>query len=543
MPKRLLSILFVLLLAFPGTAAAYSLSNPAPGFGSAQYQYLISDTMFTIQALNEDAINRFLYKQGDWTNRDGSVSWLAGYQIPEYQTIPYKYNDNGTCRWDSVSVRQFYDTGGEALYGTTAAALIARKSRDYSINPIVILTTLQKESSAITQSAPASDASQMWVLGYGWNDTMAACGYDASTARGRAVAYGGIGQQIAYSIALFRSKFDQYASSYSTPFTTSDGATIQAGNRATRALYSYTPYVYNGNYNFWYYSNRWFSPIPSFNPTLIRNSSTGAIYALVDGVRYPIDSMDTFNHLRFSESSVRPMTAEEEASTSVGPLLRRLLLDTGGGVSYLINGARHPIASARIFALRGFKWEDVSPPNLMAGQIPLSLPYYELAKIPDQNGVYIMTNGRGYAFPDPETFANDWGFAWDDFASTPYYTFAPYPLDGKVTRLVKGNGSAVYLMDMGRRLPIQSAAVFDHWALAWGDVNSFDDRFLGEFREGPVLTQLAKGSGPAVYLIKNGKKQPFSSASAFTRGGYQWGDITQVSDRILDTLSTGSAIR
>lgn len=539
---RIMSGLAVSLLS-GGTALAYSLSNPAPGFGPAEYQNLISTTQFTFSAsMDASDVANFLGKQGYWSGRSGAVSWMHNYAIPEYQNVLYKYNNGGGCTWASVSVRQYNDVTSEPLYGYTVAQLIAKEARDHGINPGVMLATLEKESSAITTSSPLSDAVEKWVLGYGWNDQMAACGYNQAEAEARAVAFGGVGQQIAYATAWFQSRLITYASNYATPFTTGDGATISAANPATRALYAYTPYVYNGNYNFWNLFNSWFSPVP-YRPLLVIKRSTGAIYILTDTVRYPIDSMDTLHALGLTDNGVRDITAEEEAATSVGPLVRRLLLNTQGGVSYLINGRKHPIASARTFELRGFRWEDISPPNPIADLIPSGLPYYELAKMPNSPGIFIMTNNRGYAFPDPETYARDWGFRWDDFATTPTYTFAPFPLDGRVTRLVKGSGPAVYLMDGGKRLPIQSAAVFNHWSLSWGDINQFDDRFVGEFPQGRVLGQLAKGSGPAVYLIQNGRKQPFASAAAFTGRGYRWQDVVTVSDALLGTLATGSTIR
>lgn len=244
---------------------------------------IISDSAFTSQIYDANGIQAFLQQKG---------SWLASYTLPEYQNVFYQFKDaSGNCQSNTISVRQFYDTGGDALFGMSAASLIASQATKYGVNAQVLLAELQKESTAITRSTQKSDINTAWVLGVGWNDTMAACGYDEATAHQRALDWGGIGQQIAYAYKFALIKFyNSYATTYNTAFTTLDGTVIRAENRATRSLYAYTPYV-AGARSFWTIFNDYF---PSYshvfvgqtaNPTLapgaanqftvtVRNSGT-----------------------------------------------------------------------------------------------------------------------------------------------------------------------------------------------------------------------------------------------------------------------------
>lgn len=458
---------------------------------------------------------------------------------------------------------------GEGANGRSAAQIIWEASRSnisdfgvaarpsnpfpVSVNPHVILVTLQKEQSLIlnTSYQPGSENTRRALK--------AAMGMGCPDSGGCSDSWYGFYNQVIYGTAQLYLHFwraqngitntnparqigDTINFNAVLPSVCNDPrfSNVTIANAATAAFYRYTTGC-NGNYNVWFYMNKWFTP-SAFSPqALVRNPESGAIYVVYNSVRYPIDSMETFRALGFSESSVTVWN-QNEAWMSEGPLVKRLLLAPDGSISYLINGRRHPIASPRTFELR-FRWQDISARIPFADQIPYSLPYYELAKMPGVDAIYIMTNGRGYSFPDPETYANDWGFKWDDFATTPSYTFDPYPLDGRVTKYVKGSGPAVFIMDGGRRLPVQSADAYNHWKFDWSGINTFDDRFLSEFQQGPLLTRLAKGSGSAVYYIENGTKRPIASAAAFTKNKFNWSDVTQVSDRLLNTLPTGSSIR
>ncbi len=199
---------------------------------------------------------------------------------------------NSVCL-KNLQVLGLYDDNRDGLgdepYGkgknikVSAATLIKQAADLYDISPKVIMVTLQKEQGLITRT----DCPQ-WryntALGYGCPDS-APC--DDS-------AYG-FTRQVDYGVWHFKGFFnDTYPVPPTVPGSkfiaynpdgSCGGKTINIRNRATAALYSYTPYQPNkaalaaglgeatcgayGNRNFFYYFTSWFGTTrgtPFFKP-------------------------------------------------------------------------------------------------------------------------------------------------------------------------------------------------------------------------------------------------------------------------------------
>ena len=540
------SLLLIFAPQFALADDAYTLNSPAPGFGPGQYQNLISDAVFTAPDLNQSDIESFLQHTGSWAGRSyaKNVSWLSNYQIPEYQTVPYKYKSGNDCIWDTIAVRQYNDITSEALYGQTVAALMAKKGHDKLINPAVLLATLQKESSAISNAAPDSDAVAMWVLGYGWNYTMASCGYNQSQAQARAVAYGGVGQQIAYAMSGLRGLYNTYSSSYATPFTTVDGATIVAANASTRALYAYTPYVYNGNYNFWNFFNQWFVPV-NFSVTGLTRGSDGTVYVVVDNALWPVTGAG-FNAWGFSWSNVTLLSDHPEwQSLPIKGTFSNLALADDGTIYAIDGGKKRPIPSARVFQRNNFNWSDVQAlPSSLLERVPFGLPMYELV-LPNGDGtVYLTTAGTRYAVSG-DIFNNAWAFTFTETAKVPAYAVARYPVGQLLTRLAVADGGdgTVFLMDRGYGYKV-SAAVAKAWNLDLSQIRTVGPTMLDERGAGGMLTTLVKqdaGDG-TIYLVQNGTKRPIAR-SYWLANRLSFDDVRSISASLINTLATGSTLR
>lgn len=219
-----LSFVFIFLCFSESAKAEYS------------KEYVIDDAIMldkgTMSAVD---INNFLASKG---------SWLANYNIPEYISVPYPLSSGGL---GYVDTRQFNDVTGEPLYGKNVAQLIYDEAQSHNVNPRVIITILQKESSAITRNVPSSLTTQTWPLFYMYDESMESClkygtNCNDSAFRTRSIMYGGIGQQIAYATAWFKVRYDQYFASQSLTVTV-DGTTFTCTNAATRILYIYTPHI------------------------------------------------------------------------------------------------------------------------------------------------------------------------------------------------------------------------------------------------------------------------------------------------------------
>lgn len=163
----------------------------------------------------------------------------------------------------------------EDFNGESAAQIIWRAAQDYNINPRVIIVLLEKEQGLITDTWP-NHIQYRSATGFGCPDT-AAC--DAQ--------YYGLKNQVRHAAKLFRSVLDGGWSNYPVgqnyirynPKSWCGGSVVNIENRATSALYRYTPYQPNqsslnagygtgdacgayGNRNFWLFFSDWFgSPV------------------------------------------------------------------------------------------------------------------------------------------------------------------------------------------------------------------------------------------------------------------------------------------
>lgn len=158
--------------------------------------------------------------------------------------------------------------------GKSGAQIIYDASAEFGINPQVLLVLLQKEQGLITDTWPLA-LQYRSATGYGCPDT-APCDSE----------YYGLTNQVRWAARMFRSIMNVSPGWY-TPYTTGNnyirwsptascgGSTVNIENRATQALYNYTPYQPNqaalnadygtgdgcsayGNRNFYLYFRDWF---------------------------------------------------------------------------------------------------------------------------------------------------------------------------------------------------------------------------------------------------------------------------------------------
>lgn len=170
----------------------------------------------------------------------------------------------------SIKDGHFVCMADEDFNGETAAHIIWQAAQDYKINPQVLIVLLQKEQGLVTDTWP-NHIQYRSATGYGCPDT-APC--DSQ--------YYGLKNQIRMAARLFRTVLDGGWTNYPlgenyvlyNPNRTCGGSVINIENRATSALYRYTPYQPNagalaagygtahcgayGNRNFYLYFTNWF---------------------------------------------------------------------------------------------------------------------------------------------------------------------------------------------------------------------------------------------------------------------------------------------
>ncbi len=241
-------------------SSAASLSGFNPG-------NIISDAvMSNYNSMSVEDIQKFLSSKNKCqnTNYNQYLSLKASYPNTDW------HFDNG--HFVCLSEERFGD-GTVIGQGQTAAEIIYQAAQDYKINPQVILVLLQKEQGLITDTYPNSRQYRS-ATGYGCPDT-AAC--DAK--------YYGFKNQVRNAAALFRDVLNRGYAAYPektkgvyigyNPNYNCGRSEVYIENRATAALYRYTPYQPNsaalaagygtgdtcsayGNRNFYLYFTDWF---------------------------------------------------------------------------------------------------------------------------------------------------------------------------------------------------------------------------------------------------------------------------------------------
>ena len=219
--------------------------------GNIMSDYVMSNK----NSMSEAQIQNFLKSKNSCNDRD-----YAKYQ--RYTAAGYSYT------WRDG---HFVCMADDNFNGESAAHIIWQTAQDYSINPQVLIVLLQKEQGLITDTWP-NHRQYETATGFGCPDT-AAC--DPS--------FSGLKKQLRSAGSFFRevlnggwSNYPAYTTKYIlyNPDASCGGSNVYIENRATSALYRYTPYQPNaaalaagtgtahcgayGNRNFYNFFTDWF---------------------------------------------------------------------------------------------------------------------------------------------------------------------------------------------------------------------------------------------------------------------------------------------
>ncbi len=277
--KSLIAKAFVLCLVLStfgillGTRSAFA---SVDGFNPGR---IMDDSVMSNKtSMSESEIQSFLKSKNSCNDRN--LSKLSGYN-----------STSGWLTWtdrDNVSHTVYYNLkdghfvclADETFNGESAAHIIWQTSQDYNINPQVLLVLLEKEQSLITDTWPNS-SQYTSATGFACYDNGTPCqGYAA-----------GFKVQVRKAANLFHEVLDNrdydndgLITNYPVginyvrynPDSACGGTNLNIQNRATSALYRYTPYQPNayalggggissfpecgafGNRNFYDYFTAWF---------------------------------------------------------------------------------------------------------------------------------------------------------------------------------------------------------------------------------------------------------------------------------------------
>lgn len=539
---------------------------------------------------------------------------------------------------DQAGIQAFLAARGSYLAGyvdpqvnQSAAQIIRDASVDFGINPQVIMSTLQKEQSLITNPSPTASNIRS-AMGYGCPTTgycdpslagfynqvrngswqlkfnFERAGGNNGTWTGPSGAVWG-NPSILYPCRNTTSLYSTglFAGRQVTFYAHTNGqayATVGIANRATAAMYCYTPHVYNpsgvpvyysGSYNFVTFYERWFGPT-SGSP-LFSISGSGAVYLEYAGAYYLFPSQTVLAAYGYAGVPVKVVDASYVSSMENGSPLSTLARYDGNAAVYLVDsGRRLSFPSPDMLVLHGYSGgqETVYPASLQ-NFIASGGEMTSILRNPG-GGIYLLENSKLRGFPDYETYANLGvpvyasralnNMSWTYMAR--FQEDAPMLLDGKV---LKGSGSpAIYIHD-GGRLFIFTPQTYQAWGYGLDYVFSdavvskfttdtapirlttpdgaryyvdngakkrldsttqsayglLDNQFVamssrsGNRLRTATMSLVIQGSSPAVFLVSGGRKLPFSSPIDMAASGFGWNSIDRVSDQIVNALPTGPA--
>lgn len=223
LPKAIIAIAAVITATITGvallqdTSQAADLSKFDPG-------NIMSDAVMSDKnSMNVQQIQAFLDSKNRCNNTNiHMASW--------YPNLKYTIKDG-----------KFVCMAKDTFDGQSAAQVIWQVSQDYGINPQFLIVLLEKEQGLVTDTWPNHRQYQT-ATGYGCPDT-AAC--DSK--------YFGLKNQLQNAASLFRTVLNGGWSNYPVgqtyvqyhPNSWCGGSFINIQNRATSALYRYTPYQPN----------------------------------------------------------------------------------------------------------------------------------------------------------------------------------------------------------------------------------------------------------------------------------------------------------
>lgn len=298
---KFIGMISTAILATAGLIAIPSPEEKAEALNGAMFDpgNIISDSVFyDFGAMSVKEIQRFLDGRA---SANCSTTSTPGCLKDFKMNTPAVEGSEGRC------------TSLPAKQNVSAAEVIYDVARACGINPRVILVKLQKEQGLITASAPSQRAYD-FALGMNCPDSGAGC--SASSAGFFWQLYKGAGQLKWYSnpaSSFTYLKPGTIITRYyqaNKPSCGSQSFLLQ--NKATAALYYYTPYVPNqaaldnlyglgdscsayGNRNFWRYYHDWFgSPIGG---GFLLKSANSDIFLIVDESKYRVTSPELLSSL------------------------------------------------------------------------------------------------------------------------------------------------------------------------------------------------------------------------------------------------------
>jgi len=327
---------------------------------------IVDDAIFNnVNAMSVDQIQQFLNSKvpvcDNWGTQAYAGTTRRAYSEAHGVTFPLTclkdYYENPSTHANNLSGNPI------PAGGISAAQIIYNASQQYSINPEILITLIQKEQNLILDDWPWPTQYQS-ATGFGCPDT-ASCN----------AAYYGFENQVTNAAQQFR-RYAANPSSYNyvaginnnilyNPNSGCGAPPVYIQDQATASLYNYTPYQPNaaalnnlygsgdscssyGNRNFWRYFNDWFGTtvVGTYASPLYKSSDDPTIYAVADGKKYPILNYAVMANYGYQRYPVAIVDSSFLANYATQPALTSLAKkanDPSGTIYMFDDGKRYPV--------------------------------------------------------------------------------------------------------------------------------------------------------------------------------------------------------
>ncbi len=501
MSNRFFSILMLFILL--GSVLPVSAQDIEEAFNPNN---IISDSeMLDSRSMSLSEIQSFL---------ESKNSYLANYVTTNAYGTPNK--TAAEIIYDAANNN--YDCQGANLSDEPTETERKQKCQHITtINPKVILTTIQKESSLIetsfgskmfpTESDLLNFLNNKHPLGYGCPDS-GGCNprYKSFAKQVNSTAL----QFLHYMTVNAPDWRYAYRANQTYVLNNTLGLTCEASqvvtieNNATAALYIFTPHVFNGNYNFYRLYKKYFPKTVKNYPdgSLLQVSGEAGVWLIQNGQKRPFTSysalISRFNPKKIINVETSALNAYSKGDPIKFPNYSLIQVPTGD-IYLLVDNEKRPITSKDIFKKIGFNPEEIIKAtaeelaSYTEGKTITATSTYPTGKLiqdPKSGGVFYVESGYKYPITDKV------------FLTTKFK-------DKKVTK-----GTTVELNKYTKGSPV-----------VFGD---------GEL--------LMSNSVSTVYLISEGRKRPFSSGEVFEKLGYKFSNVITVSPQLLAQYPAGDPV-
>ncbi len=384
----------------------------------------------------------------------------------------------------------------------TAAQIIYDAAKHWRISPQYLMVRMQIEQSLITGSVTQRRLD--WATGYGVCD---GCSKDDP----RIQQYQGFFNQVNWAARKVRQSYLTDLENKGMTFTgwgpgitkrTGDNFDVTPANNATAALYTYTPYVYNANYNIWRFWNDWFTKQYP-DGSLLQVHGEPGVYLIQDGKKRAFTSR-TALVTRYDPSRIIQVSLSDIDAYENGQPFKfanySLVRSAQSGRVFLIDGnERRYIESPEVFRKIGFNPEEI----IVVNESELS-PYDFGTNINMQS-----IHPTGVLLQSKET--------------------------GGITYVENGIRHSIWSREI-----LQNR--YSHLTPVIVEQSTIDQYSKGDpvkFKDGELIT--SPGSR-GVYFISNGYKRGIANKDTFDGLGFRWENITWTSDEAVRIHPTGEPI-